>query len=309
MMRSPKIIFIVGPTAVGKSAVAVFLAKQIKGEIISCDAMQVYQEVHIASNKPSPQELKDIPHHLIDIVSVEQKFDVAQFNQLALVRIQEIHRKGHIPIVAGGSGFYAQVLLDGIFEDGERDEELREALKQKALEEGPGVLYEQLKMKDPKAAAKIHPNDVKKLIRAMEVCLSENKPISQLQPNRKGIWGQYDISLFVLNQPREKLYQRIDERVEEMFCQGLVDEIKSLLNKKLSYTAEGIIGVSEIRGYLNGEYPLEEAKNLMKRNTRHYAKRQVTWFKKDQRFEWIELSEGVSYDKVVEHIRKKIGLS
>ena len=306
-MTRQKIIFILGPTAVGKTNVAYFLAQKIKGEIISCDSMQVYQEINIASNKPPENILKEMPHHLINIVSVKEKFDVASFNQLALEKIKEIHGRKHIPIVAGGSGLYAQILLDGIFDGAGQNDTLRQELRQLAKDQGEDVLYEMLKKKDVKAALKIHPHDIKKVIRALEVCLMDKKPISALQENRNGLWGKYDVFLFVLNSAREKLYEKIDKRVEEMFDQGIVDEVKNLLTKKISYTAEGFIGFPEISGYLKGDYDLNEAKRLMKRNTRHYAKRQLTWFKKDKRIEWIEIERNNSFEDIAEHIRMKVG--
>ena len=306
MMNHQKIIFILGPTAVGKTTVAYFLAQKINGEIISCDSMQVYKEITIASNKPPESILKEVPHHLINIVSVKERFDVVAFNQGALLTIKEIHERKRIPIIAGGSGLYAQILLDGIFDGVGQNDALRQKFRQLAKEKGENVLYEMLQQKDAKAALKIHPHDMKKVIRALEVCLIDKNPISTLQKNRKGLWGQYDVSIFVLNSARERLYEKIDKRVDEMFQQGIVDEVKNLLTKKISYTAEGFIGFPEISGYLNGLYDLDEAKRLMKRNTRHYAKRQLTWFRKDKRMVWVEIEQGVSYQQVAQEIYKRI---
>ena len=306
MTELKKIIFIVGPTAVGKSEVAACVAKKKSAEIVSCDSMQVYKEIQIANNKASLKIRQNIPHHLIDVVSVAERFDVASFNQLASQAIQEIHDRRHWPLIVGGTGLYMQVLLDGIFEAKEIDLDLREELLQQAQDKGPEVLYNQLKLKDPLAAQKLHPHDLKRVVRALEVFLTEQQPISQLQKKRQGLWGKYDIQIFGLNCDRKKLYQKINERVERMFEEGLVDEIQSLQDLPLSQTARMIIGVKEVRGFLDGIYELEEAKELMKRNTRRLAKRQLTWFRKDKRIQWIDIDETQSLDKTVERILKEV---
>jgi len=194
-----KIIFIVGPTAVGKSEVAFALAQSIQGEIISCDSMQVYKEINIASNKPSKAELKEIPHHLMNIVSVEEEFDVAQFNQRTLKAIDQIFENHHVPIVVGGSGLYMSILLDGLFQGAKANPQLRKQLQTQADEHGLESLYQQLQELDPKAAEKIHPHNLKRMIRALEVCLSEGEIFSERQKKRQGLWGQYDITLIALN--------------------------------------------------------------------------------------------------------------
>lgn len=302
-----KIIFIVGPTAVGKSEVAFALAQEIKGEIISCDAMQVYKEIHIASNKPPSVMLKKITHHLINLISIEEEFDVAEFNRRAQEVIQEIHARKHIPIIVGGSGLYMQILLDGIFEGkAKKNDGLREELKRKAQEKGVPFLYAILKKKDPQAALKIHPNDLRRITRALEVLALENKPISALQKKREGLWGKYQIYLFGLNRDREELYRQIDTRVEKMFEEGLVEEIKNLSHLKWSPTADRLIGVREVQGYLNGEYDLERAKYLMKLNTRHSAKRQLTWFRKEKRIQWLMLDSVKSVKEIVNTLKSEV---
>ncbi len=302
-----KIIFIVGPTAVGKSEIAFALAQEIKGEIISCDAMQVYKEINIASNKPPRFMLEKIRHHLISLISIEEEFDVAEFNRRAREAIKEIHVRGHIPIIVGGSGMYMQILLDGIFEGKARKNEgLREELKRKAQEKGVLFLYDVLKKKDPQAALKIHPNDLRRIMRALEVLALENKPISELQKKREGLWGKYQIHLFGLNRDREELYRQIDARVEKMFEEGLVEEIKNLSHLKWSPTADRIIGVREVQGYLKGEHDLERAKYLMKLNTRHLAKRQLTWFRKEKRIRWFALNSRESVEEIIPLMKSEI---
>ena len=286
MSKLPTIIFIVGPTAVGKSELALALAQEIRGEIISCDSMQVYREISIANNKPSQKNLTKIPHHLINIISVKEEFDVVRFNDLAIQAIKDIHKRQRVPIIVGGSGLYMQVLLDGIFKGTSKDE----ALRLRLLKEKPENLYQRLKDIDPKAALKIHANDTKRIVRALEVWEKEGQAISQLQSKRQGLWGNYDIFIFGLTRDREQLYGMINQRVEDMFKEGLVDEVKKISSLRLSQTAERIIGVREVEGYLKGKYDLNHAKELMKMNTRRYAKRQGTWFKKEKRIEWFDLT-------------------
>ncbi len=306
-MNNPKkIIFIVGPTAVGKSEAAFFLARRIEGEIISCDSMQVYKEINIANDKPLQEVLAEVPHHLINIVSVEEVFDVEWFNTEATKVIKDIHNRGHIPVIVGGSGLYMQVLLDGIFQGAPRNEELRKDLERLAKKKGNEFIHQQLQKKDPQAALKIHPHNLKKMIRALEVCVTAKQPISILQKNRQGIWGKYDIRLVALNRDREELYQRINQRVERMFQEGLVDEIKDLDNKKWGRTADGIIGVNEVRDYLKGHCDLEQAIEQTQLNTRHFAKRQLTWFRKEERLQWIFLKSGDTPEDIADQIYKMI---
>lgn len=298
-MFSNKIIFIVGPTAVGKSDAAFALARRIKGEIISCDSMQVYREVDIVNNKPSLEARREVMHHLIDIISVREEFDVARFSAMAIEAVEGIHAKGGIPIVAGGSGMYTHVLLDGIFEGCVKDDPLRRELNAEAQRCGNEFLYDQLKTEDPEAAAGIHPHDLRRIIRALEVCRTTDGQISNLRKNRNGLWGKYDITAIALRMDREELYGRINRRVDEMFRQGAVEEIRKLDGIPLSLTAGRIIGVREIRGYCQGAYDEARARELMKRNTRRLAKRQMTWFRKEQRLRWITVEKDDTVEDVV----------
>ncbi len=306
MKRLNKIIFIAGPTSSGKTEVAVLLAQKIKGEIISCDSMQAYQEIRIVNNKPSSKILKKVPHHLIGIVSIEKEFDVAAYNKKALAAIRSIQKKKKIPVIVGGSGLYMGILLDGIFEEGPKNIKIRRELESLAMKEGKEVLFQKLLDCDPQAAARIHPNDLKRMIRALEVYLTNQKPLSDLQRNRQGLWGSYDIKMFCLDRDREKLYERINKKVDQMFKEGLVEEIRSLMNKAWSQTAQRIIGFREVREYLNGEYDLERAKYLVKLHTRHYAKRQLTWFRKEKRLQWITVHVHESPKHIAESIWKTI---
>lgn len=305
-MPHKRIIFIVGPTAVGKTEVACLLAQQLDAEIVSCDAMQVYRDVDIATNKPSRDILNRVRHHLIDIRDVEEEFDVAAFEDLALRSIREIQTRQKTALVTGGSGMYMQILLDGIFEGVPKQQHVRDELWQRVEAEGAGALVKELEARDPAAAQKIHPHDVRRLIRALEICRSMEKPFSQLKKERQGLWGRYDMTLVALNRQREELYARIDARVEKMFEDGLVEEIRRLLRRPLSITAGRIIGVSEVAGCLNQDYDENHARYLMKLHTRHYAKRQLTWFRKEARLRWVDIRKEMTADDVAEHIRANV---
>jgi tRNA dimethylallyltransferase len=304
-MNLKSIVFIVGPTAVGKSEVAFHLAQSIRGEIVSCDSTQVYKEIAIVNNKPPRDVLKTVTHHLVDVVSVEEEFHVARFNQLALAAVADIHSRDRIPLIVGGSGLYMEILLDGIFEGGGKDEALRGELKQQARQYGNQFLYDRLRKEDGDAAKKIHPNDVRRVVRALEVRVLEKAPISRLRRQREGIWGKYDIRLFVLNMERQDLYGRIDRRVEQMVESGLVEEIEKLKGVRWSLTAQKIIGVQEVMGFLNQEYDLMKAKELMKLNTRRLAKRQLTWFRRDGRLEWIMVPPGFAPEAIAGEITRR----
>lgn len=277
-----------GPTAIGKSALAVSLARKINAEIISLDSMQIYKGMDILSSQPAKTTRKKIPHHLLHIVSPEEEFDVAAYRRLALQKVRDIHKRGKTPLFVGGTGLYMNVLIDGIFKDVKKDERVRKKLYALAEEKGSDFLYTTLKKADPKAASRIHPHDVRRMVRALEVYALTGKPISELWQKRKGIGEKYEIKIFGLNKDRQALYNAIDARVEKMFRQGLVNEVRRLLKRKLSRTAIQAIGINEISGYFEGNYSVADAKELIKKNTRHYAKRQLTWFRKDRRIYWIE---------------------
>ncbi|MBI5416245.1 MAG: tRNA (adenosine(37)-N6)-dimethylallyltransferase MiaA [Candidatus Omnitrophica bacterium] len=308
-MNFQKIIFIVGPTAVGKSEVACALAGRLDGEIISCDSMQVYKELRIVTSKPPDQLLKAVRHHLIGVVSVREEFDVARFNALALEAVRDVRSRRRAAVITGGSGLYMQVLLDGIFAGAPKDETLRRRLKEEAQEYGTAYLHRQLQRSDPQAAARIHPNDERRVIRALEVCRTRRQPISSLRHDRRGLWGQHEIAAFALTMDREKLYRRIDRRVEAMFAGGAVAEVKSLSGVPLSPTAERLIGLREIRGYLDGAYDEARAKELMKLNTRRFAKRQLTWFRKEKRLQWITVGENDTVEDVADRLAKYLSSS
>jgi tRNA dimethylallyltransferase len=300
----PRIFFLVGPTASGKTALSLVLAKVLKADIISCDSMQVYRGMDILTSKPSVRERGRIRHYCMDVVSPAQDFNVSRYRLRALKAVKEILERRRLPLFVGGSGLYMSVVVDGIFRKRTEDEGVRGKLFCEAQENGSQFLHERLIRVDPDAANKIHPNDARRIIRALEVFAVTGKTISAMQSTRTGLWEKYDIRIFCLDLPRETLYRRIDARVEKMFAGGFVDEVKRLARRKLGRTAGCAIGINEVKGYLSGAYGLETAKQLVKRNTRLYAKRQLTWFRKDKRIVWIN---GTSAAKAAKKILRMAG--
>lgn len=291
MSTKNNLIFVVGPTATGKTEVSIALAKKLNADIVSADSMLIYQEPEIITAKPSPKILNQIPHHFVNIVSVTQMYNVFEYYQQASDKIKELLSKNTPVIVCGGTGLYVKALLDGIFEGVGKDSALRLELGIEVSKFGVKHLHDKLKQVDSEAAEKISENDVKRVIRALEVYYITGVPISEKQKQRKGLAEDFSVKVFGLTFPRETLYQRINQRVDEMFKLGAVDEVKNLLSLPLSITADKIIGVNEIRQYLDGKITLEQAKEDMKRNTRRFAKRQLTWFRKDPRVCWVDVDK------------------
>lgn len=300
-----RIVFLVGPTAIGKSEVAVCLAKKINAEIISCDSIQIYKGMDIVSSQPSQILQKEVTHHVVGLVAPDKEYNVSRYRSQALKNVKEIIRKGKIPLFVGGTGLYMAILIDGIFKSRPENKVLRRQLYRQAKHYGSCYLHDKLNKIDPVAAAKIHPNDTKRIIRAIEVFKSAGQPISKLQKERKGLADGYLVKAFCLNMQRNDLYKRIDQRVDSMFRQGLMQEVKKLLKHKLSKTASYAIGIRELRDYFKGIYDLAEAKRLIKRNTRWYAKRQLTWFRKDKRINCIEITDKDKPKEIAERIWKK----
>lgn len=305
-MPKQKIYFLVGPTSVGKTEIAIILAKKLNAEIISCDSMQIYKGMDVVTSKPTKAERKIIPHHLIDELPLNKEYDVSKYRKAAVENIEGIFARNKSPLFVGGTGLYVNSLIDGIFEIKAEDQKFRKELYRQAKAKGYVYLYKRLKKVDPPAAAKIHPNDLKRLIRALEVFKVTGKPISELQKLRAGLSKKYKVVMLGLNMERRHLYKRIDERVEEMFVQGLVLEVRKLLRAKISKTACYAIGIKELRGYFNKKYDLERVKYLMQRNTRHYAKRQLTWFRKDKRIKWFKVRAEEKPQGVAQRIFKHL---
>jgi len=305
-MPKKKIIFLVGPTAIGKSAIAVHLAKKINAEIISCDSMQVYGSMDIVTSQPTPAQRKQIKHHLLGVVNPAKEYNVARYRKESIAICDKLFLKGKVPLFVGGSGLYYSIIIDGLFPAGPEDKLIRAGLNKELLLKGSGYLFKRLSRVDPLSAKKIHPNDSRRVIRALEVYIKTGLPISVLQKKRVGLGDEYEVKVFALSANRQALYNRIDQRVGEMFKSGLVNEIKRLLKLKLSKTAFCAIGIRELEGYLRGSYTLDEAKRLIQRNSRHYAKRQFTWFRKDKRINWINIKDKESPGSVAKRIWKKL---
>lgn len=291
--RRPLVI-LTGPTAVGKTSLSIALAKAINGEIVSADSMQVYRHMDIGSAKITTEEMAGVPHHLIDVLEPTEAFNVVIFQKLAKEAMAGIYERGHIPILVGGTGFYIQaVLYDIDFTENDEDPSLRKELEAFAKREGAEALYERLKVVDPASCGSIHAHNVKRVIRALEFYEKTGQPISAHNEVQRQNVSPYRFAYFVLNDRREKIYSRIDLRVEQMVAAGLVEEVQRL--KEMGCTKDMVsmqgLGYKEILRYLEGELTLEEAIYLIKRDTRHFAKRQLTWFRREKEVIWVEKSE------------------
>lgn len=289
MRKKSKIIFILGPTGVGKSEFAARLAKKIKGEIISCDSMQVYKGMRALSQYPPAKLLKAVPHRLIGCLSPSEEWSAADFVKAAKKIADDMIRRGKIPVITGGTGLYARAFTEGLFPSPMKDEKFRKKIYNEAKKSGSAKIYDRLKKIDPAYAAKIHPNDTRRIVRALEVYKLTGRPVSAHHPETKGLRGEYDISIFILNRKREALYDRINRRVDEMFDTGIVKEVKRLRHSRLSKTAKTALGYKEVCDYIDGKIDLSAAKDLIKMNTRHYAKRQLTWFRREKGAKWVDM--------------------
>lgn len=304
---SREIIVICGPTAVGKTKYAIETALHTGGEVVSCDSMQLYKYMDIGSAKPTPKERAQVKHYLVDEIDPSEAFSAAKYQTLAKAAIEEIFAKGKIPVIAGGTGLYLNALLyDMDFSAPPGDEAFRDSLYREAEKYGPEFLHDRLKALDPDAAERIHPNNIKKVVRAIEAAKEGNKVrnfATDLQPTK-----DYTAKLIGLTRDRQELYDRINLRVDLLVEQGLVEEVRGLLARGLTegdISMKGI-GYKEIIGYLEGRWDLDEAIDLVKKNTRHYAKRQLTWFKRYQDMQWFNISEYDSDAACLEDIFKWI---
>jgi tRNA dimethylallyltransferase len=286
-----RLLVIVGPTAVGKSKVAFQVAREMDGEIISADSVQVYRGLTIGSAKPSAAERAMVPHHMLDIADASDNYTVADFQRDARDAVAHVQQRGKLPILAGGTGLYiTAVIRDYAFSESGQNEAIRERLKADAQKYGSVYLHQKLSEIDPHSAERIHCNDLRRIIRALEVYEQSKEPISDQVRKTTGI-AIYDMLLVVLTMPREQLYSRIDERVDQMMRQGLVEEVKTILASGVSASAKAMqsLGYRQISSYLQGELSLERAVELIKRDTRRYAKRQLTWFRREPDLIWLDL--------------------
>ena len=289
-MSKPKVVVICGPTASGKTALSIELAKRINGEIISSDSMQIYKNMDIGTAKPSTEEMQGIKHYLLDFVEPSQRYSVAEFKKDAEKAIEEILSKGKTPIIVGGTGLYVDSLIYGIeYQEIEFDDKYRQELEKKVETEGLEKLYEEAKKIDYQAMEKISPNDKKRIMRVLEIYKStgKTKTEQELESRKNGV--KYDFKVFAINMDREKLYERINKRVDIMIEQGLIKEVENLLMHYSEFpTAMQGLGYKEVVEYLQGEITKEEMIEKIKMETRRYAKRQITWFKKNKETMWID---------------------
>lgn len=302
----PPLLVLTGPTAVGKTKLSISLAKAINGEIISADSMQVYRHMDIGSAKIRKEEMEGVPHYLVDVLEPEEEFHIVKFQQMAKEAMKEIYSRNKIPILVGGTGFYIQSVTKDIdFTEAEQETAYRQELEALALEKGSAFLHEKLREVDPQSAEEIHENNVKRVIRALEFYEQNGFPISRHNAEQKQRQSPYQLAYFVLNAPRPLLYERIDRRVDEMIQEGLVKEVQTLKERgchRGMVSMQGL-GYKEILDYLEGNCSLEEAVRILKRDTRHFAKRQITWFKREEDVTWVNKDDfDYNEEKILEYM-------
>ena len=300
-----KIIAIAGPTAAGKTEFAIQAALMLDGEVVSCDSMQLYKYMDIGSAKPTKEQRAAVPHHLVDMIDPREEFSAAKYQKLAKDAISDISSRGKQPVICGGTGLYLESLLyDMDFASEPGDPGTREKYYKIAEEEGPEALYERLSVLSPDSAARIHPNNIKRVVRALEAA-ENGDPIEDINTCLEKT-KDYDAVLIGITRDREELYDRINRRVDILMEEGLLDEVKMLVEMGLDFDDISMkgIGYKELIGHLNGEYDLDEAVRLIKRNTRHYAKRQMTWFRRYKDMKWFNVSD---YDSDAECVKDMIG--
>ena len=309
-MNKKNMVILTGPTAVGKSALSIALAKALDTGVISADSMQVYKHMDIGSAKITPEEMQGVPHALIDVYEPDEPFHVVQFQHDAIAAMEQLWDKGKLPLIVGGTGFYIQALLyDVDFSEEDADLKLRQKYAQLAQSEGAEALHAQLAQVDPQAAGQIHANNIKRVIRALEFYEKTGTPISAHNAAERAKQSPYGFAYFVLTDRREHLYERIDARVDAMMEQGLLDEVKKL--RDMGYTRELVsmqgLGYKELLAYLDGECSLDEAVYMIKRDTRHFAKRQLTWFRRERDVIWVD-KPAFDYDeyKILSYMLQEI---
>lgn len=305
-----KLVILTGPTAVGKTDISIKLAKEINGEIISADSAQVYKHMNIGSAKITPEEMKNVPHHLIDILDPNDEFNVFLFKKMAMDAINDIVSREKIPIIVGGTGFYIQsVLYDINFEESDVDNTFRKKLEDLQKQKGNEYLHSLLKDIDPVSYESIHPNNVKKVIRALEFYEENQYPISEHNSTQRQNDAVFDFAYYVLNNDRDILYDRINKRVDIMFEQGLLDEVNQLKQMGYNRSLQSMqaIGYKEVFAYLDGECSLDDCKTTIKTNTRHFAKRQLTWFRREKYIQEVNYADfNQNQDLALEYILKDL---
>lgn len=310
--QKKNLIILTGPTAVGKTDLSLRLAKEVGGEIISADSIQVYKHFDIGSAKIKPAEMQGIPHHLIDILEPDEEFNVMEFKKRAEAAMKTIYANGHIPIVTGGTGFYIQALLYDVCFDEEAEDGYRETLEELGRKNGAKYLHDMLRTVDAVSAEKIHPNNRQRVIRALEYHHQTGKLFSEHNETESRKESPYNFAYFVLTKDRGELYQNIELRIDRMLEEGLVEEVKKLADTyrltAMSNSMQGI-GYKEIYGYLMQEYSYEEAVSILKRDTRHFAKRQLTWFRREKEVIWLDkdilTTDELLMQEIMRHLSNK----
>ncbi|MBE7027498.1 MAG: tRNA (adenosine(37)-N6)-dimethylallyltransferase MiaA [Ruminococcaceae bacterium] len=302
MENKTKIIIIGGPTATGKTRLSVALAKKFGGEIISADSVQIYKNLDIGSAKPTKEEMEEIPHYMIDIISPDDSFSVCDFVTRAKSHIRDISARGKLPIIVGGTGLYISSLVDNVsFSEAETDYNLRCELLKKAENIGTQALHGELYKIDPESAERIHPNNIKRVVRALEIYYLTGKTMTQQNALSKTIESPYDCKMYALSSERSLIYDRINRRVDIMVENGLIDEVSSLLASGVTRDMQSMqaIGYKEIISYIEGEITKDEAIDKVKQNSRRYAKRQLTWFGRDERYRWLDIAKDIDIDTLI----------
>lgn len=304
-----KLICVAGPTGSGKTAFGIKLAKELDGEIISADSMQIYKMMDIGTAKPDKEEMQGIPHHLIDIISPFSEFSVKEFTDMAKECINDISKRGKTPIIVGGTGLFINSLIDNVsFSEGESDENLRNELRELARKSGNEYVHEMLKEFDYDSYLRLHPNNLKRVIRAIEIYKTTGITMTEQIKNSKNEPSPYDVSYFGLNADRAYIYDRIDKRVDIMLEKGLEEEVRNLYEKglDLKYKSMQAIGYKELIMYFEGRLSFEDAVLKIKQESRRYAKRQLTWFRRDERIKWIDILKYTDCDSQYEYIKQVI---
>jgi len=299
-MEERKVIAILGPTGAGKSELALAVAQRFAGEVISCDSLQIYRHFDIGTAKLPLEERRQIPHHLIDILDPDQVFTAGEYARLARLVLDQVAARGRLPVIAGGTGFYFRALVDGLFPGPSRDQALRDRLSAREQRK-PGSIYRLLRRFDPESAARIHPHDFPKLVRALEVCLLTRRAVSEMFRQGRDSLRGYRVLKIGLAPPREELYQKLDQRTEQMFHGGLVEEIRGILARGFPASSKPFEshGYRQALQFLAGELDLQQAIFYAQRNTRRYAKRQMTWFRQERETEWFS---GFGDDPVTQRV-------
>lgn len=307
--QKPKVLAVVGPTASGKTALGVALAKRYDGEVISADSMQIYEGLDIVSAKPTPAEMQGIPHHLISILPRTKRFSVAEYADMAHEKIREVVNRGHLPILVGGTGLYIDTVLGGMqfSHEEQTDSTVRTVLTARLEREGKAALHAQLAALDPEAAAAIHPNNAVRVIRALEVCLTTGSTFTQYKKDNAAHPSPYEALLLGLDWDRDVLYSRIDHRVTQMAEAGMLEEVRTVMTQEtMPSTAAAAIGYKELLPYFAGERSLADCLDDVRRESRRYAKRQMTWFRRNAQIQWLKMYESDEAGKILEKAEKII---